>query len=159
MGADEAVRLLMVKREAGVPDSEGGSVRWAVDHLLLDQHGIPTLVEVKRSSDTRIRREVVGQLLEYAANIDVYWPSDRIRSLATEQHRGSEGLDRAILELLQLDPEDDAGRDCQPQWQLMLVSDDSYQGLQPPCLQRLSQNLGCTKGRYEHIRKDDALER
>ena len=28
----------------------------------------PTLVEVKRSSDTRIRREVVGQMLDYAAN-------------------------------------------------------------------------------------------
>jgi hypothetical protein len=29
---------------------------------------VPTLLEVKRSSDTRIRREVVGQMLDYAAN-------------------------------------------------------------------------------------------
>ncbi len=29
--------------------------------------GSPTIVEVKRSSDTRIRREVVGQMLDYAA--------------------------------------------------------------------------------------------
>ena len=28
----------------------------------------PTLVEVKRSTDTRIRREVVGQMLDYAAH-------------------------------------------------------------------------------------------
>ena len=49
-----------------VTSSDGG--RWLVDRLFLDQDGVPTLVEVKRSSDTRIRREVVGQLLEYAAN-------------------------------------------------------------------------------------------
>jgi hypothetical protein len=35
-----------------------------------DQNAVPTLVEVKRSSDTRIRREVVGQMLDYAANPD-----------------------------------------------------------------------------------------
>ena len=116
MGADEAVRLVLVKREAGVPDGEGASARWSVDHLLLDQHGVPTLVEVKRSSDTRIRREVIGQLLEYAANIDVYWPSDRIRSLAVEQHGGSDELDRAILELLNLDPENDATDNVESYW-------------------------------------------
>ena len=36
-------------------------------------------MEVKRSSDTRIRREVVGQLIEYAANAVVYWPVDTLR--------------------------------------------------------------------------------
>lgn len=39
-----------------------------LDHLFVDQDGVLTLVEVKRSSDTRIRREVVGQMLDYAAN-------------------------------------------------------------------------------------------
>jgi len=38
-----------------------------LDHLLLDQDGIPTFVECKRASDTRIRREVVAQMLDYAA--------------------------------------------------------------------------------------------
>ena len=51
--------------------------RWSADHLFLDQDGIPTLVEVKRRKDTRIRREVVGQMLEYAANAVVYWSLDR----------------------------------------------------------------------------------
>jgi hypothetical protein len=37
---------------------------------------VPTLVEVKRSDDTRIRREVVGQMLDYAANGVVYWPGE-----------------------------------------------------------------------------------
>ena len=77
---------------------------------------MPTIVEVKRSSDTRIRREVVGQLLEYAANIDVYWPSDRIRSLAVEQHGSTENLERAILELLCFDAESDTANIIESFW-------------------------------------------
>jgi hypothetical protein len=73
-------RWLMVSREASLPSEEGGACRWAVDHLFLDQDAIPTLVEVKRSTDTRIRREVVGQMLDYAANAVVYWPVERIRA-------------------------------------------------------------------------------
>ena len=65
-------RWLLVSREFGVPGEEEGANRWALDHLFLDQDGIPTLVEVKRSSDTRIRREVVGQMLDYAANAVTY---------------------------------------------------------------------------------------
>jgi hypothetical protein len=41
--------------------------------------GFPTLVEVKRSSDTRLRREVVGQMPDYTANAAAYWPAERIR--------------------------------------------------------------------------------
>jgi hypothetical protein len=75
-----ARRWLLVGREMSVPSEEGGSGRWALDHLFLDQEGIPTLVEVKRSTDSRIRREVVGQMLDYAANAVVYWPQGSIRS-------------------------------------------------------------------------------
>jgi hypothetical protein len=57
-------RWLLVKREAGVPDREAGGDRWSLDHLFIDQDAVPTLVEVKRSDDTRIRREVVGQMLD-----------------------------------------------------------------------------------------------
>jgi hypothetical protein len=73
-------RWLLVKREAGVPDREAGGSRWSLDHLFIDQEAVPTLVEVKRSEDTRIRREVVGQMLDYAANGVVYWPAERLRS-------------------------------------------------------------------------------
>jgi hypothetical protein len=73
-------RWLLVSREVGVPDEENGSERWYLDHLFLDQDAVPTLVEVKRSSDTRIRREVVGQMLDYAANAVVYWPVETIRA-------------------------------------------------------------------------------
>lgn len=69
-----AERWLLVSREVATPGDESLAGRWSLDHLFVDTSGIPTLVEVKRSSDTRIRREVVGQLLDYAANAVVYWP-------------------------------------------------------------------------------------
>jgi hypothetical protein len=53
---------------------------------------VPTLVEVKRSTDTRIRREVVGQMLDYAANAILYWPIERVR-LMFEERCASEGRD------------------------------------------------------------------
>jgi hypothetical protein len=40
-------RWLLVSREVGIPDHEQGGSRWALDHLFLDQDGVPTLVEVK----------------------------------------------------------------------------------------------------------------
>jgi len=66
-------------REVGLPTTADGNERWAVDHLFLDQDAVPTIVEVKRSTDTRIRREVVGQMLDYAANAVVYWPVESIQ--------------------------------------------------------------------------------
>ena len=73
-------RWLLIRREKSVPSEDGGPARWSMDHLFVDQDGIPTLVEVKRQSDTRIRREVVGQMLDYAANAVVYWPADELRT-------------------------------------------------------------------------------
>ena len=72
-------KWILISREMGVPGHEGGGDQWFLDHLFIDQDGIPTFVEVKRSTDTRIRREVVAQMLDYAANSSVYWPSDRLR--------------------------------------------------------------------------------
>lgn len=45
-------RWILVSREMGLPSEEAGAQRWSVDHLFLDQDGIPTLIEVKRSRDT-----------------------------------------------------------------------------------------------------------
>jgi hypothetical protein len=73
-------KWLLISREASVPSEKDGFARWSIDHLFIDQDGIPTLVEVKRSSDTRIRREVVGQMLDYAANATVYWPIEHLQS-------------------------------------------------------------------------------
>ena len=74
-------RWLLVEREAGVPSALDSAAWWAVDHLFLDQDAIPTFVEVKRAADTRARREVVAQMLDYAANATEYWPVDRMREL------------------------------------------------------------------------------
>ena len=62
---------LLIRREQPVVD-DGGS-RWSLDHLYIDPNGVPILVEVKRASDTRARREVVAQMLDYAANGTQYW--------------------------------------------------------------------------------------
>ncbi|MCB9650902.1 MAG: hypothetical protein H6730_30575 [Deltaproteobacteria bacterium] len=98
----EPRRWLLVSREMGIPDAPDRSDRWSVDHLFLDQDGIPTLVEVKRSSDTRIRREVVGQMLDYAANAVVHWPSERIR--ATFEAQTPEAEQRILALVQQADP-------------------------------------------------------
>ncbi len=94
MNPDRPRRWILVDREMGVPDEAGAANRWSLDHLFLDQDGVPTLVEVKRSSDTRIRREVVGQMMDYAANAVVYWPIEMIRA-RWEKRAG----DSAIQEL------------------------------------------------------------
>jgi hypothetical protein len=70
---------IQLKREIRINDAEESADRWALDHLFIDQDSIPTLIEVKRSSDTRIRRRVVGQMMDYAANAVEYWPIDRMR--------------------------------------------------------------------------------
>jgi hypothetical protein len=80
METAEPRRWVLVAREMGLPSEEDGSDRWSVDHLFLDQDGVPTIVEVKRSSDSRIRREVIGQMLDYAANGVRYWPVETLRA-------------------------------------------------------------------------------
>lgn len=73
-------RLLLIRREKGVPTAAAGSSVFSLDHLFVDSSGVPVVVEVKRSSDTRIRREVVGQMLDYAANGVKYWPVGDLRA-------------------------------------------------------------------------------
>lgn len=73
-------RWLLISREVPLASEEGGAGRWSIDHIFIDQDAVPTLVEVKRSTDTRIRREVVGQMLDYAANAVVYWPVEQMQS-------------------------------------------------------------------------------
>jgi hypothetical protein len=81
-------RWVLVKREQPISTGEIGASQWSIDHVFLDQDGIPTLVEIKRQSDSRIRREVVGQMLDYAANCVTYWSVETLQS----------GLDRTCRE-------------------------------------------------------------
>jgi hypothetical protein len=73
-------RWVLVRREQPVSTGEIGASQWSIDHVFLDQDGIPTLVEIKRQSDSRIRREVVGQMLDYAANCAIYWSVETLQS-------------------------------------------------------------------------------
>ncbi|MBO9997906.1 MAG: hypothetical protein J7641_02690 [Cyanobacteria bacterium SID2] len=71
---------LLVRREMPIPSEEDGTGRWSLDRLFIDQNAIPTLVEVKRIDNIRTRQEVIGQMLDYAANASLYWPVDTIVS-------------------------------------------------------------------------------
>ena len=106
--SDPVRRWVLVQREAGVGSEPGGSDRWWIDHLFLDQDGVPTLVEVKRSKDSRIRREVVGQMLDYAANALGHWPIERFQ-LALEQTCASRGVstEAAFVELQEGEPDEE----------------------------------------------------
>lgn len=79
---DVPPRWMLIKREMPVPDPSTGTDRWSIDFFLVDQNATPTFVECKRYLDTRARREVVGQVLEYAANAQYYWNADEIRKHA-----------------------------------------------------------------------------
>lgn len=94
--SEDGARLLLVRREAALSEpSEGIAAGW-LDHLFLDDRAVPVLVEVKRSSDARLRRDVVGQMLDYAANAAACWPSDRLRAWFAETCR-AEDPDAAVL--------------------------------------------------------------
>ncbi|MDP6379763.1 MAG: hypothetical protein QF662_00340, partial [Phycisphaerae bacterium] len=58
-GSDDPPRFVLLCREMAVED-------WSLDFLLVDQHGIPTLVEAKLIQNPESRRAVVGQIIEYA---------------------------------------------------------------------------------------------
>ena len=72
-------RWVLVTREKGIAESTDAGARWAIDLLIVDQDGVPTLVEVKRGSNRDVRRAVVGQVLEYAAHAAQSWNPDELR--------------------------------------------------------------------------------
>lgn len=105
----EPRRWLLVGDEVPVPDGAGGA-RWALDILLIDQDARPTLVEVKRGSNPEVRREVLGQMLDYVAHAERYWPVSTLRTRCEAAHDGREGgFEGALAALLDEDePDTDA---------------------------------------------------
>jgi hypothetical protein len=93
-------RWLLVKREIGIADEPDAATRWSLDHLFLDEEGVPTLVEVKRSSNAEIRRKVVGQMLDYAANAVAHWSVQTIKDGLASTRRG-EDPDETLAAFLQ----------------------------------------------------------
>lgn len=104
MNPGGSMRWIFVQREMGIAKDAGASDWWAVDHLFIDQDAVPTLVEVKRGADTRIRREVVGQMLEYAAHAWKTWTADSLRQTFEQT---SADPDNELRELLDMDDDGD----------------------------------------------------
>lgn len=105
---DDPRRWLLITREKGIADQPEAPDRWAVDHLIIDQDAVPTLVEVKRGTNTELRRAVIGQMLEYAAHAAMTWTAYELRQTfenAAEVH----GFDprSEIAKLLKIDSEPD----------------------------------------------------
>ena len=102
-------RWLMIEREMPVPDPSSGSDRWSIDFFFVDQSGMPTFIECKRYDDSRSRREVIGQMFDYAANGHYYWTQSVMRDLA-EKNASAKGL--SLEEAIQsIRPDDDLGVD------------------------------------------------
>ncbi|MCP3468276.1 hypothetical protein [Bradyrhizobium sp. CCGUVB23] len=96
-------RWMLVARELSIATGELGASLWSI---ALDQEGIPTLVELKRRSDSRIRREVVGQMLDYAASCVTYWSAETLRSALEKTCKEAGLTDKAPLNEL-IGPEGD----------------------------------------------------
>ena len=111
MRPDDPLRWILIKREMPI---EG----WAVDHLLIDQHARPTLVEVKRGSNREIRRTIVGQMLDYAATAASVWSERDMRRIFEES---SDNPDDEIGNLLG----DDSEPDIDAFWEQVAVNLDA----------------------------------
>jgi len=105
----DARRWLLVKREKGIAPATGAGALWSVDHLIVDQDAVPTLVEVKRGSNPEVRRTIVGQVLEYAAHAAETWTVGELRE-AFERGAKEDGRDPGdeLATLLGGDGEPDA---------------------------------------------------
>ena len=76
-----------------------------IDGRSRDQSAMPTFIECKRFRDTRARREVIGQMFEYAANGHYYWTREMLKSHAEETSRDHRTTLEAAFQELQADDE------------------------------------------------------
>ncbi|MFT4227490.1 hypothetical protein [Micropruina sp.] len=57
--------------------------RFTLDYLFVDADGVPALVVAARSTDTRVRREAIGRVLDLAANGVQGWSAAQLREALT----------------------------------------------------------------------------
>ena len=114
MDPESPRRWILIGREQGIADIVGGEHRWSLDHLLVDQDAIPTLVEIKRSESSEIRRSIVGQMMDYAAHATQTLTSAEMRRVF-EERSSDAGRDpnKELSDLLQSDDE----RDVEKFWE------------------------------------------
>ena len=71
---------------------------WSLDHLYVDQRGVLTLVETKLAQNPESRREVIGQIMEYATNAFDAWGEGKVRATAADYYRSQgKSLDETLL--------------------------------------------------------------
>ena len=88
---------LLVTREMGMPVAADGLPILSVDHLFIDKHAIPTIVETKLSRNPETNNnKIVGQALGYAAH-SVFWESANI-SRAYYDWRRHRNIDESMAE-------------------------------------------------------------
>lgn len=80
---DDPLRFVVVKNEAGVT---AGSM----DILLVDQIGVPTIIEAKLTDNREIRRSIVGQGMDYIAHLKAEWSADKFINEGELFWQGSE---------------------------------------------------------------------
>ena len=97
-GSADPPRFFLLRKEMPISG-------WALDHLFVDQYGVLTLVETKLLQNPESRRDVIGQILEYAANSQSAWASDQLRAKADEYWNGE--LDRNIRSTFGMDEDED----------------------------------------------------
>jgi len=93
-------RFVLVRREAPVAGLK-------LDHLFLDQEAIPTLVETKRADNRETRREVVAQMLDYAASASAEWTADKLAEWLAERCAAASLSAETLLSDLDHEFEDD----------------------------------------------------
>ena len=76
-----ASQLLCVGREVGVGSG-------SIDLLCIDKDGLLTIVETKLRRNREARREVVGQIIEYASYVS-QWTADDVYRIANEYYEES----------------------------------------------------------------------
>jgi len=73
---DNPAPMIAIGREVAVPSG-------AIDLLFLDTSGRLTVVETKLAKNPQVRREVIGQIIEYASFL-CQWDADKIEQQANE---------------------------------------------------------------------------
>ena len=90
-------QIMLVGRQLKLSDGEYKD-RFKADVLFVNADALPILVEVKRHSDTRIRREVVGQMLDYVVCLKDEANYSDLQSKFKEQYSEDDPIYRKFAE-------------------------------------------------------------
>ncbi|MDJ1183599.1 hypothetical protein [Roseofilum casamattae] len=73
-------RWLGITREITPTVDEEDYSSWSLDRVFVDQDGVPTLVAVCDGETTRSRRELLGKMVDYSAQLPSHWPVESMIS-------------------------------------------------------------------------------